>query len=66
MGELLEVARHRQSRTIKRLLRNHVIETLLAGEELHLEHIFERIKELTDGDGFRAGDGSRVVHGVRV
>ena len=66
IGKLLEIACHRQRRTVERLLGNHVVEALLAREELHLEHVLEGFEELADGDGFRAGIRSGIVHGVRV
>ena len=66
IGKLLEVARDRQGGTVERLLGNHVVEALLTREELHLEHVLEGFEELTDRDGFRAGIGGGIVHGVRV
>ena len=40
-----------------------MVETLGAGEELHLEHVLEGREELTHRDGFGAGIGSGVGHG---
>ena len=62
-GELLEITGHGERGTVQRLLGDHVIETLGAGEELHLEHVLERFEELTHRDGFGAGIGSGVGHG---
>ena len=62
-GELLEVTRDGERRTIKRLLGDHVVETLGAGQELHLQHVLEGREELTHRDGFGARIRGGVGHG---
>jgi hypothetical protein len=65
-GELLEVAGHGERGTVQGLLGDDVVEALGAGEQLHLQHVLEGVEELTDGDGFRAGRGRLVGHGVQI